>query len=523
MSKITDYLNQKMVGNIYEKPSILSAYSSHSSILEAKPKFVAFPRNTKDVAILTNFVHQLALKKYQLPITIYGSGLDQTGGDIGRGLILSTEKLKVVPEVDIEGRMVRVSAGTTLEELQTILAVSGLTAKLQGKPKQTIGAIISTSTPTLGHNLLEIVEKLEVVLSNGEIIQVNKRSGLNHLKKPSKSSLEYRIRQEWPKLYQEFQAEIKILQQRMLRARGYQMVAMSFNSGGKEANLIPLFLGAQGTLGIVTEIILKCEVLKTGRQLIAIRLGNLKGVERLMDEVVVSQPRRADLMDLKIITGQSGGQKINWLEKRSGFLLLLDYNLNKLKLNWQVKRLKKMLPKNGELVVEDKKNSDEFKKIDMAFEEYLNDLGEQRPPILTDFYLPGEALYKFNLELKQLLEARGLEAPLFGSLVTGNYSIRPHFSLGAKRDQQLALRVMRELAELLMQHRGDLVGSTAEGRTKAVFSNLSFTKEEKALYLAIKKLFDPEEILNPEVKLGANVRGLVRDLKNEAHQGLIEY
>ena len=43
MGKIAKYLNQLIVGNVFDAPEILEAYATYRSALKIKPKFVAFP------------------------------------------------------------------------------------------------------------------------------------------------------------------------------------------------------------------------------------------------------------------------------------------------------------------------------------------------------------------------------------------------------------------------------------------------------------------------------------------------
>ena len=55
MGKIAKYLNQLTVGNVFDNPEILEAYSIDRSVLKVKPKIVAFPESTEDIQKLLNF------------------------------------------------------------------------------------------------------------------------------------------------------------------------------------------------------------------------------------------------------------------------------------------------------------------------------------------------------------------------------------------------------------------------------------------------------------------------------------
>ena len=68
MNKIAIYLNRHLTGNVFDKDSILEAYSTDRSLLKIKPRLVAIPENTSDIRKIVRFVSQLADKKYSLPI-----------------------------------------------------------------------------------------------------------------------------------------------------------------------------------------------------------------------------------------------------------------------------------------------------------------------------------------------------------------------------------------------------------------------------------------------------------------------
>ena len=51
------------------------------------------------------------------PVAVRGSGLDKTGSDLSSGLVISTERLNQIQEIDVRDRLVRVQAGVTLEHL----------------------------------------------------------------------------------------------------------------------------------------------------------------------------------------------------------------------------------------------------------------------------------------------------------------------------------------------------------------------------------------------------------------------
>ena len=146
MNKIAKYLNQQLIGNVFDSSQILEAYSTDRSPLKITPRMVVVPENASDVRRTVKFVNQLAQKSVHIPITVRGSGLDKTGADLGTGLILSTEHLNKILEIDDRARLVRVQAGVTLGQLNSALALYGLHIPVLADPRETIGALIANFT-----------------------------------------------------------------------------------------------------------------------------------------------------------------------------------------------------------------------------------------------------------------------------------------------------------------------------------------------------------------------------------------
>ena len=56
VNKIAVYLNSHLSGNVFDKDSILEAYSTDRSLLKIKPRLVAIPETTADIRKIVRFV-----------------------------------------------------------------------------------------------------------------------------------------------------------------------------------------------------------------------------------------------------------------------------------------------------------------------------------------------------------------------------------------------------------------------------------------------------------------------------------
>ena len=145
MNKIAQYLNQHTAGNVFDRASICEAYSTDHSILKATPRFVALPEDTEDIRKILHFCSRLKERDFSLPVSVSGGRHSKTGAVLGSGIHISMEKMNEIAEIDVRGRLVRVQAGITLGELNTALAMNGLTIPVETDPTHTIGGLIASA------------------------------------------------------------------------------------------------------------------------------------------------------------------------------------------------------------------------------------------------------------------------------------------------------------------------------------------------------------------------------------------
>ena len=522
MNKIAKYLNQHIIGNVFDSSSILEAYSTDRSALKITPRMVALPENTSDVRRIVRFVNQLAKKSVHIPIIVRGSGLDKTGADLGNGLILSTERLNTILEIDDHSRLVRVQAGVTLGQLNSALALYGLTLPILADPRETIGALISnfTTDPAAGkyNGIYYHVDCVEAILSTGDAIQTSRYSRHHLTRKTGLTSFEGEVYREINDLIEDNSELITDLGGRnTIDASGYQMVTQVVREPTKSFDLLPLFYAAQGTLGIITEVILHCEVLQPKVRHFIAAFESIGAAENYIQEIMPLVPEELNLYDARMFKAcaEHGKDPALFAPKfNRGYFVMASFDDKPRRTNKKLKKCLKLLPSNAAAVVETDDNATDFKRFDSAIVSYLNDdVRGERTAITDDFYVPSDHLANFLTDLRDLEKTYNQELPVFGSFSTSNYSVRPDIQLNTVTGRQMVLKFIKDLDSLLKEHGGSITGGAPEGRTKAIVTNVDFTESEVELYHKIKQIFDPADIFNPDIKLGATSSATVRHLR----------
>lgn len=520
MGKITKYLNQLIVGNVFDAPEVLEAYATDRSVVKIKPRFVAFPESTEDVRKLMRFFNQIAAKDIPVTVTVRGSGLDEGGADLGSGLIVSTEKLNKLLEIDPRERLVRVQAGITLKELNTALSVSGLTIPIGGHSNETIGGLISNA-PVDSYagkygGIENFVERIEVVLANGEILQTMRYRKYAAAKKTTEKSLEGDVYRKVAKLINRQSRLIGKIGNDKHSSTGYPGISEVLKR--ESMDLKPLFFGAQGTLGIISEVILRAVPVSKKSVRVVATFKSLEQAKRFMDTVKLLKPREMNVYDLKIVQeARESGKNLDGVIRKldDGFVVFLTFDERK---NFYMKRLIAMrdkFPRNAKFIFEAPENQLVLNEFENALANYLGSMrGGERVPVLTDFYLPQENLENFLKDLKVLGEKLELDLALYGSYATSIYSLRPKFNLEDDGYNKRMATFLRAGAYVVDRQSGKLAGGTPEGRVKAVVVNSEMPEPEKNLYTEIKKIFDQNNILGPDIKLGATSKFTLTHLRN---------
>ena len=512
MGKIARYLNQLTVGNVFDAPEILEAYSTDRSALKIKPKAVALPESTEDICKLMKFCTQLFSKNIELPVAIWGSGLDEGGADLTNGLVISTEKLNRLLEADRRERLVRVQAGITLKELNTALSVNGLTIPIGGHENETIGGLISNcpSDTYAGKygGVMNYVERIEVVLTNGDVLQTSRLGGHIVTRKAQEKTAEGKIYKKISNLVKEYEDLIDEIRKSSHSSCGYATIAQAVRGGSLD--LMPLFFGAEGTLGVITEVILRAMPLPKQPKRVVATFKKISTAQKFLEMVNPMKPRELNVYDSKIIKlAEETGKKLNSITSKldEGFVVFATFDHKAKSALKKITSVKKVLPHSTRLIIESDKNKAALDEFENSLVSFLNQVQTgERVPLVTDFYIPSENLGDFQTDLKVLEKSLGLETYFYGSFSASNYSLRPKFDVEDEEFSKKAVAFLRAGNFIINRQEGSITGGSPEGRVKAIVANADLPENEKELYLEIKNAFDKNGILNPGAKLGADNR-----------------
>lgn len=520
MGKIAKYLNQLTVGNVFDNPEILENYSTDHSVLKIKPKFVAFPESTDDIQKLLRFFNQLSAKDIKVSIATRGHGHSEGGADLTNGIVISTEKLNHLLEIDSRERLVRVQSGITLKELNTALSVSGLTIPISGEDNRTIGGLISENV--IDENagkyggISKYVERIEVILANGECLQTERLKRYAVAKAAAEKSFLGEIYRKISKIIKENDRLIKEIDKDYQDLAGYPGIVKAEHR--ESLDLMPLFFGAEGTLGIISEVILKAVPLPRKNVRAVATFRDFDSAAKFLDQLKPLNPTKLNLYDLKIVMkAKETGKNLDGIIRRleDGFVVFATFDERRNSNLRRVKAIADNYPRSAKFIFESPESKLTLNEFENSLTNYLNYVKNgERVPILTDFYLPDYNLKNFLNDLNILGEKLKLDLELYGSYATSIYSLRPKFDLEDPDFNKKATTFLKAGAYVINRQDGILTGGSPEGRLKAVATNDEMSDAKKKLYTDIKNTFDKNGILAPDIKLGASSKFTLTHFRN---------
>jgi FAD/FMN-containing dehydrogenase len=196
MGKVAQYLQEHLLGEVTDSTEARKQFAQDASILRIAPAIVVYPRDENDIRKTMRFSWQLAERGRGLPITARGGGSDTSGAAIGSGILLIfTAHMNRILELDQKKQFVTVEPGVTYDKLEQTLHTHGLFLPPYPASKHyaTIGGGLANNA--IGEKSVKYgpmgnyVERLRVVLANGELIEtgpigkreLNKKLGLSSL------------------------------------------------------------------------------------------------------------------------------------------------------------------------------------------------------------------------------------------------------------------------------------------------------------------------------------------------------
>lgn len=424
--------------------------AANSRRIKNIPDAVVFVRSTEDVQrVVSNAA------RYKIPIICRGAGTNVVGAcrvEHG-GIILNFSKMNKILEINRENMTARVQPGVILGDLQKAVDDIGLfyPPDPSNLKVSTIGGSIAQASggaKTFKYgSTKDYVLSLEVVTADGKIL----RTGSNTVK----------------------------------NATGY--------------NLTSLFVGSEGTLGIVTEATLKLIPKPESKKVIMAYFDTIEASMDAVNTIIANRifPATIDFMDKNAIQTVERFYPAGLLcNKEAALVIEVDGFESSMK--YQQAVIEDILKKCNASAIQSSNNDEEYEKIWTARRASMGACAKLKPNVTTDdVIVPRENLAKLVRGVRKICDKYSLTACMVGHV--GDGSLHPQIPIDYRdEDEYKRYKLAKaEIYELTSRLGGILSGEHGIGADKRDYISTVINNVALDYMRKIKKTFDPDNILNP--------------------------
>jgi len=526
MNKIAVYLSQHLSGEVTSAQSLRKLYATDASILSIAPEIVAFPRVTNDIRKIARFTWQLAEKGHAVSMTPRGLGGDTTGGAIGKGIVIDTSKyLDAIIEIAAKDKLVHVQPGATLSQIDDALKWQGLIlpgAYHRGVRNITIGGAIANDSLGADGSVANSIKKLEVVLANGDVIETGRMSRRDINKKLGLQTFEGEIYRKLEGLLEDNDTVIQQLSADDAHDNtGYKRIASIKDKKDGSIDLTPLFIGSQGTLGIISEVVLKTDFYSVNETHAAIVTDSPQAARDLSERLAELEPTELRIVDGDLLRRAAKNGTVfsvlGSVEQTGAVIYMRFGDFSERAQQGKLKKARKLLQKmNLTLIDSTERNPDDFRPITGIPQTLQLGSSDDKVavPIINGAFIPKNRREEFEEAILALAKKHHIDLPFELNVLDGTYDFYPVFDIDSVSAKQKLFKLMTEFAELVDKCDGAVTSDGAEGRLKANSAWGTLSDEQIELYKQVREIFDPFGTLNPGVKQTTELRSLVAALRS---------
>ncbi len=435
-------------GNFSTDPIDLICYSRDASENEGMPDIVVWPKSLDHVVAI---VEECSREK--IPITPRGAGTGLSGGAVPSegGVLLVLSRMNKVIDVNEEDMYAEVEPGVVWASLDAELRKRGFFF-----PPDPASSDVCTMGGCVGENAGGIrglkygttkdwILGLEVVLASGEVIETGSRT--------------------------------------RKCVSGYDLTS--------------LFVGSEGTLGIVTKIRARIHPLPEAKRTLLAYYGDLRKAGETVSKLVRTGivPCAAEFLDRPTIEAVEAYTGVGFSECEA--LLLVEFDGSSKDVERGAREGEAICREMGALGVE-VASGKEAEKLWVARKAALPALARLRPScMLEDATVPVSKVPDMLERIRRIEQEEGISIPTFGHIGDGNLHPTILFDERIEEEREKAKRAAKKIFEAAIELGGTLSGEHGIGLSKKKFMPLEHKKAAIEAMLAVKKALDPQGIMNP--------------------------
>ncbi len=414
------------------------------------PEAVVFPGSAAEISQILRLANE-----HRFPVTPRGAGSGRSGGavPIAGGVVLVLTRLNRILEIAPADLVAVVEPGVVLGRFKAAVAAQGLYyppdpasadfCTIGGNVAECAGGAVAVQYGVTRDYVLG----LTVVLPTGEIIEAGSRT--------------------------------------MKGVVGY--------------DLTRLFLGSEGTLGVISRIILKLVPRPAARQTLAAGFETLTAAARAVSQILTAGLAPTALEFLDPVTLGCVREMLPFkVPGEAAALLLVAVDGHPHDVEERAAGIARFCEEQGARPVLRARNVSEAEDLWKARQVISPAILKVKPQkVSEDVVVPLSVIPDLIAGLQKISRRRGLIIPCYGHAGDGNIHVNVLYDRKIDRERQAVNPTVEDIFALVRELRGTLSGEHGIGLTKAPYLGMELSQAAIALQKRLKLAFDPHDIMNP--------------------------
>ncbi|MGW5029842.1 FAD-binding and (Fe-S)-binding domain-containing protein [Streptomyces nigra] len=457
------------------------------------PLGVVAPMDADDIAAAL-----AVCRDHRVPVVARGGGTSIAGQATGTGVVLDfTRHMDRLVSLDPETRTAVVQPGLVLDRLQEAAAPHGL--RFGPDPathsRCTLGGMIGNNScgahSVAWGTTADSVRELDVLSARGERLRLGRDwagapDGLRALVEGDLA----RLRTGFPELPR--------------RISGYALDALLPEHG---ADVARSFCGSEGTLGILTEAVVRLVPAPRARALAVLAYADESAAAEAAAGLLPLGPLTVEGMAADLVPASAA------LPRGGAWLFVETGGESEGEARARAEAIVRAADVVDAAVVTDPAGQRALWRLreDASGTATRMPDGTEAWPGWEDCAVPPARLGAYLREFRALLAGHGLRGAPYGHFGDGCIHVRIDFDLLTERGVGRFRRFSEELADLVVAHGGSLSGEHGDGQARAELLPRMYSEETVRLFERAKAVWDPDDLLNPGMlvrpaPLDANLR-----------------
>ena len=523
-------------GEVDSSQATRDFYSHDASLFELEPQVVAFPKDAEDIKAVVQFVNKNKQAVPALSITPRSRGTDMTGGAIGESIVLDISQ-HMNQLYEVTPKTAHLQPGVLYKdfEIETLKKGSLLPSYPASRDLASVGGMVNNNSG--GEKSLEygktdnFVTELKVILSDGNeyLVRPLNRDELNA--KMGQDDFEGNLYRQTFELLDKHYDQIQAAAPHVTKdSTGYHLWNVWKRDTGI-FDMTKLFIGAQGTLGIVTDIKVRLVPHAPHSGTLVCYMHTIDNLGDVIPAVLKHKPATFESFDDNTL----------WLSFKFFFLFIAKLGLwtwiktalqllpdgimiargvPKLilliefsgatpdEVKHKIHEAKLDLKQFGFTYMEEDNTEAKSRKFWLMRRESFNLLRKKvkdkhTAPFIDDFVVPPARLTEFLPQLRNIIKKYELFATIAGHMGDGNFHVIPLMKIEDPKERAKFEPAMKEVNTLVISYGGSVSGEHGDGMIRGPWLEQMYGPDVLGYMREVKQLFDPQNIFNPHKKTDA--------------------